>query len=162
MRDAIRIRPARGSDRHTLLRLWVELVEHHRKLAPDLPGADPRPEALRGEIDRGLDSPSCRVLLAEVSEEAVGFLFAEVESRGQSASPGAAVGWLHETYVRPDSRRRGVADALVRASLAWLHERGVGRVSVRIEATNPEALGFWRRLGFEERARVLERPSSPC
>jgi GNAT superfamily N-acetyltransferase len=162
MRDPIRIRPARESDRQALFQLWAELIEYHRKLAADLPGTDAGPEALRSELDRGLGSPSCRLLVGELAGEIVGFLFAEVESRVRSGGGRDSVGWLHETYVRPEWRRRGVADALVRASLAWLRERGVRRVSVRVEAANPEALGFWRRQGFEDRARVLERSSSSC
>jgi GNAT superfamily N-acetyltransferase len=157
MEDPVRIRPARASDRRCLLQLWQGLIEHHRGLAPKLPGLDPKPDALRTEIDRGLASPACKVFVAEAGDRAVGFLFCEIDSSGRASAEGGGVGSLHEMYIRPSWRRRGVARALVRVALEWLQELGVKRISVRIEAANPEALGFWRRQGFEDRARVLER-----
>ncbi len=63
----------------------------------------------------------------------------------------------HGPRPGPDFRGRGAADTIVDAGIAWLGLRGAERVSVRVEAANSEAFGFWRRQGFEERAYVLER-----
>lgn len=59
--------------------------------------------------------------------------------------------------VRPHRRRRGVGRALAEAALAWVRERGVARVEVRVVAGNPEGRAFWRALGFSEHVAVLER-----
>lgn len=163
MRDGIQIRPARDSDADPLVHLWLELIEHNRSLAPaGLAPPKPQGQPLRAELERGMSSAGCQVLVAEGADGLVGFLFAEVEVRGPEGRGRSTTGWLHETYVEAASRGRGVAEGLVREGFAWLHGQGVERVCVRVESSNPEALAFWRGQGFRERARVLERSGSPC
>ncbi len=113
---------------------------------------------LASEIRRGTERQRCRLLVAERGHERLGFLFAEVEPAG---GPGEAPssGWIHELYVVPDARGRGLAQALVAEADAFFAARGVQRVSVRVESGNAEALRYWQERGFTERARILERHS---
>jgi hypothetical protein len=50
-----------------------------------------------------------------------------------------------------------VAAQLLAGVDAFLAERGVRRVSVRVEGANEAGQTFWARRGFGERARILER-----
>ncbi len=86
----------------------------------------------------------------------VAFLFAEIEAgAGPGGEPGTA--WVHELWVEPEQRKRGVAAQLLAESDAFFRARGARRVSVRVESSNRAGLDFWSRLGFGERARILER-----
>lgn len=156
----MRIRLAGGSDRQGLLALWLDLILHHRHLDPDYPAPPGIRELLLGEIDRGLRSRSCRLGIAEGDSEPVGFVFAEIggDERSLAASPGMA--WIHELYVDPSWRRQGVGSALVDFADGFFKEHGTELASVRVEIANQEALGFWSRLGFGERARILTRAAS--
>lgn len=152
---APRIRRAVPGDRERLAELWIDLIDHHRRLDLDYPPTPGLREAIRRELERGLRSPECRVWIAE---DGSGFLFAEVDpAAGAGRAAAGATGWIHELYVEPASRRRGVARALVKTAEAFFVERGVERASVRVETTNPAALEFWTRLDFAERSRILER-----
>jgi len=143
-------------DREALLALWLDLIEHHRRLAPqDAPQPSLR-SVLSDELARGIARSRCCVLLAEREGARVGFLFAEVESPGRAGEAPPA-GWIHELWVVPAERRRGVAGRLIAAVDAFFAARGVARVSVRVESANADALRYWERRGFGERARVLER-----
>jgi len=64
---------------------------------------------------------------------------------------------ITDVSVRPASRRRGIGRALVAAALAWVRERGVARVEVRVVAGNAEGQHFWRALGFDAFVDVLQR-----
>jgi GNAT superfamily N-acetyltransferase len=152
------VRDAGGADREALVALWLDLIEHHRRLAPDNGPAPALREVLAQELARGLARARCRVLVAERSARAVGFLFAEVEPAGRAGDTPPA-GWIHELFVVPDERRRGVAGALVAEADAFFAARGVARVSVRVESANEDALRYWSKRGFGDRARVLERLS---
>ncbi|HTO68688.1 MAG TPA: GNAT family N-acetyltransferase [Myxococcota bacterium] len=154
----VSIRSARAEDREALVALWLDLVEHHRRLGTaDAPAPSLR-AALAEELARGIARERCRVLVAERDGAHVGFLFAEVEPAGRAGEPPAA-GWIHELWVVPGERRNGIAAALVREADAFFAARGVRRVSVRVESANADALEYWARRGFVERARVLERLS---
>ncbi len=143
------------SDRAGLLALWLDLIEHHRCLDPDYPDVPGSQELLLGEIERGLRTGSCRLAVAEESSELVGFIFIEVGGRALLDEGGQ--GSIHELFVAPAWRRKGLGRALVGFADGFFKERGAESVSVRIETSNAEAYHFWFRLGFGERARVLTR-----
>ena len=110
---------------------------------------------LANEIRRGSSRARCSLLVAERAGRRVGFLFAEVEPGGSAGDD--AAGWIHELWVVPDERGRGTARALLAETESFFAARGVRRVSVRVESGNAEALRYWSRRGFGDRARILER-----
>jgi ribosomal protein S18 acetylase RimI-like enzyme len=57
-------------------------------------------------------------------------------------------GVVEDCFVVPEARRQGTGRELTRCGLAWLEERGVGRVELMVLATNPAAVAFWENLGF--------------
>lgn len=161
MPDPALIRPAIAPDRDRIVALWLDLIEHHRRLDPSFPPLPGILRLLQREIRRGLRGGGCLVLVAESDAALLGFLFAEIESggSGRPAVAGTAdgFGWVHEIYVEPGARLRGVGRALLEHAAEFFSGRGQTRVAVRVESGNPAALRFWERSGFRERARILER-----
>ena len=154
------LREAVTADRDGLLGLWLDLVSHHRRLDPDMPLPQGLRESLGRELDRALASPHARVWVAEVEGELVAFLQAELDPAPSTSSPRPPrSAWIHELFVAPECRRRGIGLELVARADAFFEERGVERPAVRVVSANREALRFWNRAGFRERARVLERVS---
>lgn len=152
-----RIRNARPDDHAEVLGLWLALIEHHRTLAPDYPVLPGIREVISSEIRRGGSRDNCRLFVAELEERLVGFLFAEIESGGGPAGGEPGTAWVHELWVEPEQREQGIGAKLLAESDAFFRARGVRRISVRVESSNRAALDFWSRLGFGERARILER-----
>ena len=64
-----------------------------------------------------------------------------------TTSYGAALAWIGMMLVHPDFRRQGIATALMRESIAFLHRCGVQ--SIKLDAT-PEGEPVYQRLGFEQ------------
>ena len=59
-------------------------------------------------------------------------------------------GWLiANVAVHPDYRRRGIARAMMQASLDMAREMGGRWVALQVEASNTEALALYDGLGFE-------------
>jgi ribosomal protein S18 acetylase RimI-like enzyme len=150
------VRAARLDDHAAILEFWLDLVEHHRRIAPVYASAPNLREVLAAEIQRGSTRSRCRLLVAERAAQRIGFLFAEVEA-GASSDDEAGAGWIHELWVAPEERGRGVASALLAEAGAFFSASGVRRVSVRVESGNADALRYWMRRGFGDRARILER-----
>jgi ribosomal protein S18 acetylase RimI-like enzyme len=147
----------REAECDSVLALWLDLVEHHRSLDPSFPAGRGLAPALRRELERALREPQCRLLVAELGGRVCGFALAEVE--GENTPDAAALGgcWIHELFVEPAARGRGVGSQLVACAEDFFAQHGSSRVSVRVEALNRAGLRFWRGRGFGERARVLER-----
>jgi GNAT superfamily N-acetyltransferase len=55
--------------------------------------------------------------------------------------------WLEDLFVQPGYRRRGCAQALLRALAAIARERGCGRFEWAVLDWNASAIGFYESLG---------------
>lgn len=53
------------------------------------------------------------------------------------------------TWMRADSRGRGIGLRLAEASLAFARARGYGKIAIQVLADNRRALRFYGNLGFE-------------
>ncbi len=161
MASPLAVRPVRARDREAILELWLALIDYHRALDPLYPVVSGIREALREEIERGLLGGLCRLLVAELDGALVGFAFAEVERLETREASGPGLCWIHELYVLPEERGRGVGSALVEAAEKFLEKRGGGRIAVRVESGNKDGLRFWERRSFVDRARILEKIQLP-
>ena len=75
-------------------------------------------------------------------------------------------GWLYQVAVAPEARGRGHGRAIVEVAEARLRELGCAKLNLQVLASNPAAVGFWRKLGYrvEERfslGKLLE-PGEPA
>ena len=60
-----------------------------------------------------------------------------------------------------DGASRG-SEAMVRAGVGWLRERGAVKAQLMVRSTNEGAVSFYESLGFEEQeVTVLGRRLSP-
>ncbi len=67
--------------------------------------------------------------------------------------------------VAPESRRRGVGDALVQWIIRLCQRRGVPLLWLRVRASNRSARRFYRAMGFQPRGRFdryYEEPGEPA
>ncbi len=57
-------------------------------------------------------------------------------------------GWINYLAVDPEARRRGLGRDLMRHAESELLKRGCPKINLQIRASNTEALGFYRAIGF--------------
>jgi len=87
---------------------------------------------------------------------------------GQPTPDGSVVGWTEAIGVRAPYRRRGLASAMLAASLRIVRDAGATRAALGVDQQNPnEALTLYERLGFRitvedlEYHRGIELPAVP-
>jgi GNAT superfamily N-acetyltransferase len=59
-----------------------------------------------------------------------------------------ARGWLGHLYVAPGHRRKGIAEALVRAAADWAKSEGAESLELNVLAANEPARRFYQKLGM--------------
>jgi GNAT superfamily N-acetyltransferase len=94
-----------------------------------------------------LDDAEAVVLVAELDDAVVGYAYAGLEPMSWKELR-AACGFVHDVFVDPAARGRGAGEALMRASIAWLEEKGSPRVMLWSAAPNEAAQRLFDRLGF--------------
>ena len=69
--------------------------------------------------------------------------------------------WIAGMWVHPDSRRRGVAQALLRAVALWARERGADMLHLHVTEINTPAIMLYERLGFHASGETAPLAHTP-
>jgi ribosomal protein S18 acetylase RimI-like enzyme len=146
---SLSIRPAARSDVPALGRLGAELVRQHyaldakRFMAP----AGSLEEGYSWFLGSQLANADATVLVAEENGRILGYVYAAIEPQSWEELRDEA-GYIHDIIVHDSARGRGVASALIDASLSWFRQRGMPRVLLMTAEQNASAQRLFARLGF--------------
>jgi len=142
------VRPARSDDLPAVARLAAALVRMHHHLDPQrFMLIEPVEDGYQWFFTRELKRDAARILVAEEDSCIHGYAYATLEERDWNDLLDAC-GKLNDLYVDAAARRRGIARALVDATLAWLREHRAPRVVLLSAWQNPDAHAFFEAIGF--------------
>jgi GNAT superfamily N-acetyltransferase len=146
----INIRPAAKSDEAALGPLGAALMRQHHASDPRRFILTDRPEAGYGRfLVSQLANPDSLVLVAERSDEIVGYVFADIEPTSWRDLRGPC-GFIHDVYVHERERRQGTGRELARAAIAWVRSRGMSQVVLWSKSGNESAQRLFAKLGFRD------------
>jgi GNAT superfamily N-acetyltransferase len=148
------VRPATHADVPAVLPLVRAICDLHTKRDPERFAVRPDVLELYAEwLPQRADDPRSVFLVAEVEGRVVGYVVCTIE-------PEVPIfwvpecGWIHDVYVMPEYRARGLARALVRGAIARFGELGVKQLRLHTGAFNDDARAMFAREGF--RPSVVE------
>jgi GNAT superfamily N-acetyltransferase len=135
--SAVRVRPARPDESAILAEMANDLNEHV--------GIYGRPfTAERVRADGFGAEAAFTPLVAELDGDVAGYVFFTL---GYDTDIAARAMWLHDIFVRPSARGRGVGYALMAAVAAETVRLGGRALGWGVHSANAGALEFYRRLG---------------
>ena len=155
------IRRAAERDLDALGRLGAQLLRTHYEL-DRLRFMAPRGDTEEGYawfLNTQLQRGDAVVLVAELEGRVVGYVYAAIEPQSWEELREEA-GFIHDVCVDENSRRSGVAAALVEAAASWLASRGMPRIVLWTAARNEPAQHLFERLGFRHTMTELTREIS--
>lgn len=157
------IRPATLADIDALSALFVELDEHHFRRRPDEYLKFDGPVRDQMEMQRLIQEPGGAILVAvNGANQVVGFTHIyERTVAGTVVTAPRQVCEMDSIVVAAQQRRRGVAQALLRAAIEWGRQRGLATLELYVRGYNSEAVGFYEEAGFETLVRRWFAPSNP-
>jgi len=141
----VKIRTATPADAPAVVSLMAQLAKH-----------------TRGHIDAGVDNRFCdmlelppyAILVAEDGRgQVIGLLTASKRWTLWHSGPCTLI---EELVVDESARRQGVGRGLIQAALDWARAQGCSEVEVSTDEDNTAAQAFYRQLGFESEALLLE------
>jgi GNAT superfamily N-acetyltransferase len=162
---SIRVREAVAADGPAIARAHSENAAYYARLAPDLfrvPDSEGLAEFVAPTAEDNSDTSL--LLVAELDDEVVGHLFAELFTPGDSDRYQSPVElseirlFIQALSVLRSHWRRGVATALVDAAERWGRERGAAVVLCDTWPESPVSMPFWtRRMGYDTRSVRLRK-----
>lgn len=139
--EGLEVRPVRPEDVRPILEA------HHEDFRGQWDFQELGEQAYR----RFLDDPSVDTSLWQIAwsgDEVIGQVKTFV-NHAENASEGRLRGYTEYISTRADWRGKGVAAALICASLRDLRRRGFTEAALRADVNNPAAFGLYLRLGYE-------------
>jgi GNAT superfamily N-acetyltransferase len=150
-----RFDPARDDD--ALRRCVIDHQNFHRAIEPSWPTG----ETIVGEYITYLQAECVRhngcILMADDAQETVGFVCVVASTRGESPDDPAPYAWVHDIFVKPAARRRGVAGLLLTEAERFARSQGARRLRLGVLARNADARAFYATHGFSEHVHVLTK-----
>lgn len=101
-----------------------------------------------------LADPSIGDVWVAEEQELIGYL---VITWGWGIESGGREALIDEIFVAPAWRSKGIASALIQASLERAREIQTKAVFLETEANNPESRELYKRIGFSEESSVWMR-----
>lgn len=142
------IRPARSDEAGDIAELWVQLVDYHRALDPELPVPEPDGMQRYAKFILNLlkrDDAMIYVLMdrrGRVAGYAVGMIIDLVPE----AFVQEKAGFIADVYIEPAMRSQGYGRALVEHLFAWFHDHHLTLIECDVATKNTEGIAFWQRL----------------
>jgi ribosomal protein S18 acetylase RimI-like enzyme len=157
MNDVV-IRPAVTADLAQVATLAGALVRMHHEVDPDRFFLPERvEEGYAWWLGRELERSGAVVLVADRGGEVVGYTYGTREERNWNALLDEH-GAIHDVYVAPHARRRGISRRLVEDMIAELRRRGAPRIVLSTMVANDAAQKLFASCGF--RPTMLEMTHS--
>jgi ribosomal protein S18 acetylase RimI-like enzyme len=126
------IRVVTADDTERVVDLWQLVFPEYAD--PERPQRDPR-----ANIARKLAFGDGLFWLVETQGQVAGTLMAGYDGHR---------GWLYSLAVHPEARRSGIGRALVAQAERALGDLGCPKINLQVLISRPEALQFWRSLGY--------------
>jgi len=153
----ISIQPYTANHERALLMLIAEHQDYHRALEPQWPPGSAIAKAYLDFLQRECDEHDGCVLLAIDGAAIAGFVCVAAAKRGAPDDP-APHGYVHDLFVAPAHRRRGLAKALMGAAEEFVRSRQVAEIRLAVLERNADARTFYDALGFRDYVRILTKP----
>jgi ribosomal protein S18 acetylase RimI-like enzyme len=130
--------------------LLMALVERLESELPALPYAEDPAERERGKVEDMVRDGVA--LVAEEDGQAIGYALARFGDHGPTTV------YVSDLWVDEAARGRGLGREFLRRISEESAARGTTHVLLDVDSRNVDALTFYRRLGFEEGAKILRAP----
>ena len=150
------MREARVRDLDRVAALWSAITEHHTPIDPLWRMRAGAGDELRGLLADLQREPEAAIFVYEERGDLPGMCIVRID-RSPPILEETRRAEITDIGVREDSRRQGIASALLGEALLWVDCQRVSRVEVQVARANAEGQAFWRARGFDPLMDVLHK-----
>lgn len=134
-------------------------LESDRFFCEQLPGEFKSPEEVSASrnLKAVLEMEPFIVLVAEVSEEVVGFVQGQVHEIASLMCQPRTVGYVNELVVTESQRQQGIGAQLISALESELIARGVSEILLNVYSFNEPARALYQSQGYQSKIQIMAK-----
>jgi ribosomal protein S18 acetylase RimI-like enzyme len=144
-------------DAESLRECVIDQQNVHRNVEPSWPDGDAIVGAYVTYLETDCAAHNGCILMAHCGKLAVGFVCVVATMRGESPDDPAPFAWIHDIYVKPEQRGRGVANMLMVEAERFARGERAQVLRLGVMDGNVRARRFYGRHGFREYTHVLTK-----
>ncbi len=136
------------------------IIEHqnfHRTLESSWPRGDAIVSDYVAYLQESCALHNGCIFMAEREDQTVGFVCVVASTRGEAPDDPASFAWIHDIFVKPAHRRRGVARMLMAEAERFARSQGARSLRLGVLDRNEDARVFYTGRGFREYTHVLTK-----
>ena len=149
----ITIRKAKQSDTESILPLWIEMMDFHRKYDKHYSRSESTANNYRKIVSENISSKKSLVLVAVYNKNIVGYTIASIVKYPLGLQLNQ-FGNVYELAVQKKFQRNGIGEKLFLETQKWFKKHRLKRIEISVLRKNPISSKFWNKMGFES---FLER-----
>lgn len=112
-----------------------------------------RPEPVETDLERLLDEPDARVVVATIDGVVVGYAVV----RAEHLADGHVLGVIDDIFVEEEARQVGLGEAMVDDLVGWCRERECMGIDAMALPGHRATKNFFEESGFTARKLVMHR-----
>jgi len=145
----VKVRPAIPADTQVLGTWGADLVTLHHKFDPErfIEAGPATPSKYAAFLERELGRPDAIVLVAEDCGSLAGYVYAAQEGSDYMSLRGPA-GVIHDIFVDPARRGKGIGRSLLEAAICDLKSKGAELLVLSTAYRNQAAQNLFAAVGF--------------
>jgi GNAT superfamily N-acetyltransferase len=145
-------------DAASLRECVIDQQNFHRNIEPGWPDGDAIVGSYLAYLDAECAADNGCVIMAHSAEHAAGFVCVVATTRGDPPDDPAPFAWIHDIYVKPEHRERGVAKLLMAEAERFARAEGAQVLHLGVLDRNERARRFYAKQGYREYTHVLTKP----
>ncbi|MFC1901068.1 GNAT family N-acetyltransferase [Chloroflexota bacterium] len=107
------------------------------------------------DIRPAIKSKNSKILVALDDGQIIGHSYAFIIEPDPATAKRGKYGYIHDLFVIPEYRRRGIGKQLFDEILKWFHSLDIDRVELEVIVGNYLANSFWKKHGFSDHVHRL-------
>jgi ribosomal protein S18 acetylase RimI-like enzyme len=144
-------------DAESLRECVIDQQNFHRNIEPSWPDGDAIVADYLTYLDAECAAHNGCIIMAYCGKRAAGFVCVVATTRGESPDDPTPFAWIHDIYVKPEHRQRGVASMLMADAEGFARGEAAQSMRLGVLDGNERARSFYVRHGFREYTHVLTK-----
>ena len=142
------IRKAKQSDIESILSLWIEMMDFHRKYDKHYSRSESASKNIKKFISEKISSKKSLLLVASYNRGLVGYTIASIINYPPILRLNK-FGTIYDLAVQKKFQRNGIGEQLFSETEKWFKKHGLKRIELSVLKRNPISSKFWEKMGFE-------------